>query len=419
MNDQKYVLVRAGAMPVHRSNKFKSLYLIKALRDIPKYGVKAGDFGGYVTDKKILSHEGSCWIGGSAQVMDNVVVEEDAYIGDNALVHAVKANWGNRLSVIEIRGNARITGDATVVSTLNGNDAPERYKRVIAGEVHVHGNAYLDSVEKINSNAKIYGNAYLNRVQYIGEGAEIYDDARIGRECIITSSKIFGKAEILGKTSISGSCIFGHAIIPEGKKIINGKLDEGQLYSAKDYVEGMSELFVENPELVSPVILGVDTEQEIKPAKISKVERDYQEICASIDEYRCDIVKIIKYPVMTDRTDPFTLKMMMALKAAQRLEDEKHTVEFKEAVVALEEAFMMAESNAEKIASSLLSDVEKKKMEKAKDLLRIASDKGAAENEKKMAFKQGFKQLEGVITVPEVAIDTFRKKIGLPELEGF
>lgn len=108
----------------------------------------------------------------------------------------------------------------------------------------------------------------------------------------------------------------------------------------------------------------------------------------------------------------------MALKKVQRLEVSPDTSEFRAAVISLEEAFMMAESNAEKIASSLLSDEEKKKTEKAKDLFRIASNEASSDHEKKVAFVQGFKQLEGIIAVPEVAVDTFRIKIGLKELES-
>ena len=41
---------------------------IRALRDIPRYNVKAGDLGGWVESEKNLSQEGDCWVGGNARV---------------------------------------------------------------------------------------------------------------------------------------------------------------------------------------------------------------------------------------------------------------------------------------------------------------------------------------------------------------
>lgn len=79
---------------------------------------------------------------------------------------------------------------------------------------------------------------------------------------------------------------------------------------------------------------------------------------------------------------------------------------------------MAAESNAMKLSSSLLSGEELKKMDKAKDLLAIASNEASTEHEKKVSFQQAFKQLEGIIVVPEMAVDTFRAKIGLKEIEA-
>jgi hypothetical protein len=45
-------------------------------------------------------------------------------------------------------------------------------------------------------------------------------------------------------------------------------------------------------------------------------------------------------------------------------------------------------------------------------------DVAATENEKINAFKQGFKQLEGIIIVPEQAVTALRVKAGIAELEA-
>lgn len=77
----------------------------------------------------------------------------------------------------------------------------------------------------------------------------------------------------------------------------------------------------------------------------------------------------------------------------------------------------LCDSFALKTASTMLSATDKKKVDKVDDLLAIASNDASTEHEKKIAFQQAFKHLEGIIVVPEVAVETFKVKIGLKELE--
>ena len=69
-----------------------SLHRIRAVVDILKYGIKAGDLGGYIEKESNLSHEGNCWVYGTARVCGNAVV------------------YGNA----EVRGNAEVCGNARV-----------------------------------------------------------------------------------------------------------------------------------------------------------------------------------------------------------------------------------------------------------------------------------------------------------------
>lgn len=39
-----------------------ALHRIRALREIPRFGVKQGELGGYVEREENLSHEGSCLV---------------------------------------------------------------------------------------------------------------------------------------------------------------------------------------------------------------------------------------------------------------------------------------------------------------------------------------------------------------------
>ena len=45
-----------------------NLHRIKALVDIPRWGVKAGDLGGYIQSESNLSQDGDCWVAGNGRV---------------------------------------------------------------------------------------------------------------------------------------------------------------------------------------------------------------------------------------------------------------------------------------------------------------------------------------------------------------
>ena len=64
----------------------KKLFRIKALIDIEKYDVKAGDLGGYVEKEENLKHEGDAWVSGDARVYGNAEVSGDAWVYGDAWV---------------------------------------------------------------------------------------------------------------------------------------------------------------------------------------------------------------------------------------------------------------------------------------------------------------------------------------------
>jgi hypothetical protein len=77
------------------------LYRIRALRDIPRHSVNAGDLGGFVESERNLSQEGDAWIDGEAkvygdaEVCGNAKVCGDAVVYDNAKVDGETEIFGN------------------------------------------------------------------------------------------------------------------------------------------------------------------------------------------------------------------------------------------------------------------------------------------------------------------------------------
>ena len=64
-----------------------NLFRIRAVRDIPRFNVKAGDLGGYVQNSWNLSHEGDCWVGDNARVFRDATVSGNARVYGNAQVY--------------------------------------------------------------------------------------------------------------------------------------------------------------------------------------------------------------------------------------------------------------------------------------------------------------------------------------------
>ena len=59
---------------------------IRALKDIPRFGVKIGDLGGYIEKEENLSQDHSCWVYGNAKISGNARVYGNARVSDNAIV---------------------------------------------------------------------------------------------------------------------------------------------------------------------------------------------------------------------------------------------------------------------------------------------------------------------------------------------
>lgn len=83
----------------------RTLYRIRALREIARYGIKAGELGGYIEREENLSQHGDCWVYGDAVVNGNAWVSDNAVVTENAAVSGDAWIYGNSV----VRGNARIS----------------------------------------------------------------------------------------------------------------------------------------------------------------------------------------------------------------------------------------------------------------------------------------------------------------------
>lgn len=382
----KYSLVRVGEIdnPV-KGEVAQKMFRIRALRDIPVHNVKKGDWGGYVQETNTLSHEGACWVGGEAQAIYNVRITGNALIDGYAIVD------GEPGCVITVSDNVHIGGNAQVLARnkeVSSEDLRELFclnENFVAKDL-----AYICNLTLGSGSAVVSGHAQMRGVREISGSSLVTDRAVIKRGSIIKGASV----------------IAGDVIVEKNSILVNKTM--GMLASPVKALPKVS------PDTAS-VKMSKDAPSSEQPQSALDV---FHEVMASIKSYQEDIVKIIKFPVMTDRTDAYTLKLAKAMNKAQRLVSQASSKDFEEAVDKLEDAFLKAESNAIKLSTTTLNEAERKKTLLAKDLIKVASNEAATENEKKVAFTQLFKTLEGVVTVPEDAMDAFRVQLGLKEIEA-
>ena len=89
------------------------LHRIRALVDIPMYGVKAGDLGGYIEKEDNLSQYSNCWVSGNGCVTGNGCVKDNGCVSGNGCVRDNGC----------VSGNGRVSGNGCVADNgcVSGN----------------------------------------------------------------------------------------------------------------------------------------------------------------------------------------------------------------------------------------------------------------------------------------------------------
>lgn len=110
---------------------------IRALRDIPEHGVKAGDLGGWLANNSGLAQDTSCW------------VARGAYVGPGCRVE------GHAL----VYGGARLVGHAVVKGGAE-----------VGGTAMIKDNSVVDQKAKVGGTAMIVGDSFIGGYAHIMEG---------------------------------------------------------------------------------------------------------------------------------------------------------------------------------------------------------------------------------------------------------
>lgn len=107
---------------------------IRALRDIPAIGVKAGDLGGWVQSEDNLSQDGDCWLFEHARAFGQSRVKENAVL--------YYSSWASESAVVS--GNAELLGDAWAAGSVIITGNARVHSVIVEGRFTIGGNSVVE-----------------------------------------------------------------------------------------------------------------------------------------------------------------------------------------------------------------------------------------------------------------------------------
>lgn len=365
---------------------------IRALIDIPFHNVKAGDVGGYISafgkrrkNARMLNDEGNCWIGGDAIVFGFIYICDDVLVTDKATVFS----YSSKIK--------KLTDLFFFPTSISG-------KTVIKDNSTV--NLYYGS--SVKGNSLISGSARLktNLLEADVNSTIISDNAVVSSRKPLTSCKFGGNVEIVNPIDS-----LNNINLSTGKYVDYSRSTFHSMFLMEERTS-LSENQI--------TIEATNSETKINSAKNNFLLNRLQGITDEFKKYQDDIVMIIKYPAMSDMKDKDTLAFASMLKKVQWAVDQEGYVddEFEQALDALDHLFIIAESNAHATVDTTLLPQQKAKLKTAKQMLAIATDENANENERKISCERVLKEIKGFRPLGDVLVENLRISAGLKELEA-
>ena len=173
----------------------EKLHRIVALIDIPEYGVKAGDIGGFIASEANLSHDGKCWVKDDAKVFQDARVVQNAVIFDRAVASGT-------VSIAEL---------ASV-----GDDV------IIRDHCSVFGQSRLRGCVIMKQNSFVYGSASVSGNVSLSGACRIFDRVVISTSKDLRRTFIDGSVTICGDAALYNAAeIYGNSTLIKGSTRLN------------------------------------------------------------------------------------------------------------------------------------------------------------------------------------------------------
>lgn len=166
-----------------------------------------------------------------------------------------------------------------------------------------------------------------------------------------------------------------------------------------------------------------ELDRQGRAERLQRLLDTHDEVTRRWLDYELDVAKLIAFPTMSDGRQPLTAAFLRAKVAADALRpasaqariDAQTLAEYRDAVHDFEVAFDVAEQDARRVRDSGFTDSERKRLERARQLLQVAVDTSATAAERQVAYKRVREELDGLIALSDDAIEVLESKVA-PEL---
>ncbi|MFY9712212.1 MAG: hypothetical protein WAK00_01955 [Microbacterium sp.] len=164
----------------------------------------------------------------------------------------------------------------------------------------------------------------------------------------------------------------------------------------------------------------VDTTASVAPSELlGRLFAEHDEITARWLDYELDVAKLIAFPAMSDGRQPLTAAFLRAKKTADALRpastdaqvSDRQVSEYLDAVGNYAVAFEIAEKDARRLRDSTFTEPERKRLDRAQQLLKVAIDESATQAERNVAYKRVREELDGLILLSDAAVTVLEKQV--------
>lgn len=165
-----------------------------------------------------------------------------------------------------------------------------------------------------------------------------------------------------------------------------------------------------------------ESDRRTRADRVQRLMDAHDDVSRRWLDYELDVAKLIAFPTMSDGREPLTAAFLRAKKVADELRpaspearlDADALAEYRDAVHDYEVAFDVAEQEARRVRDSGFTEAERRRLERARQLLLVAVDESATAAERQLAYKRVRDELDGLIVVSDAAIDELEKKVAAP-----
>jgi hypothetical protein len=153
---------------------------------------------------------------------------------------------------------------------------------------------------------------------------------------------------------------------------------------------------------------------------VQRLIDEHDEVTGRWLDYELDVAKTIAFPAMSDGREPLTAAFLRAKRVADRLRPVTADVrltpeqfaEYREAVTDFAVKFDVAEQNARRVRDTGFTEEERRRLERAQQLLKTAVDKSATAAERQVAYRRVREELDGLLVLSDDAVSILETRVG-------